>query len=89
MLPVTVQRNGYGTQRESHNAEIEGYEVSFIRAPIITEIGEGVEIKAMHRNDPVWVQMGNKMLTTFHPELTFDFPSVMHTAFMDIVMENT
>ncbi len=88
ILPVTVQRNGYGTQRESHTAKIEGYEVSFIRAPIITEIAKDIEIKATHNGDPVWVQHGNKMLTTFHPELTFDFPSPMHRAFMEIIKQS-
>lgn len=85
ILPITVKRNGYGTQRESHNAQIEGYEVSFIRAPIITQTDKSIEIMATHRDDPVWVRQGNKMLTTFHPELTFDFPSIMHKSFMDIV----
>lgn len=85
IVPVTVQRNAYGTQAQSHNDEIEGYEVSFIRAPVIKDVADTVEIKATHRGDPAWVTCGQTMLTTFHPELTMDFPSPMHRAFLDIV----
>jgi len=85
VVPVTVQRNAYGTQAQSHNDEIEGYEVSFIRAPVIKDVADTVEIKATHRGDPAWVTCGQTMLTTFHPELTMDFPSPMHRAFLDIV----
>lgn len=85
LLPITVQRNGYGRQLESHHAEIQGYKVSFIRAPVITEIGKGVEVLAEHENQPVWVQKGDKMASTFHAELTEDYPSPMHKAFIDLV----
>ena len=48
LLPLTVERNGYGRQLESHHAEIDGYEVSFIRAPIFTDVGPDVAILAEH-----------------------------------------
>ena len=35
LLPITVKRNGYGRQLDSHNVNINGYEVSLIRAPVI------------------------------------------------------
>tara|TARA_B100001093_G_C26362819_1_gene815275 strand:- start:1 stop:573 length:573 start_codon:yes stop_codon:yes gene_type:complete len=85
ILPITVQRNGYGRQLDSHHAEIEGYKVSFIRAPVITEVGEGVEILAEHESQPVWVRKGNKVASTFHPELTDAYPSPMHKHFIDLV----
>lgn len=88
IVPVTVQRNGYGTQRESHMIKINDYQVSLIRAPIITKIADDIEVKSTHQGHPVWVQCGNKMLTTFHPELTFDFPSPMHHAFMEIIHQS-
>ncbi|MGB4058549.1 MAG: pyridoxal 5'-phosphate synthase glutaminase subunit PdxT [Alphaproteobacteria bacterium] len=102
LLPITVQRNAYGRQLESHHALIDGYEVSFIRAPVIispspsiplpsgrgkvseAKQGEGLEIRATHEGNPVWVQKGQYMATTFHPELTLDFPSPMHREFVNL-----
>lgn len=81
ILPITVQRNGYGRQLDSHHAIIADYEVSFIRAPIITHISQDTEVIAHYENNPVWVMKGNVMATTFHPELTLNFPSPMHQVF--------
>jgi pyridoxal 5'-phosphate synthase pdxT subunit len=44
----------------------------FIRAPIITDIGDGVEILAEFEGNPVLVSQGNFVAATFHPELTGD-----------------
>ena len=85
ILPMTVRRNGYGRQLDSHHAFVEGYEVSFIRAPVFTQIGSDVDILAEHQGTPVWVQKGDKWASTFHPELTLDFPSPMHRRFIDLV----
>lgn len=85
LLPITVQRNAYGRQLDSHYGEVGGYTVSFIRAPVITAIGKNVETLASHEGKPVWVKSGNKMATTFHAELTGDYPSPMHKAFLSLV----
>lgn len=85
LLPMTVQRNGYGRQLESHHANIDGYKVSFIRAPVITKLDDSIEILAEHEDSPVWVQKGNKIASTFHPELTFETPSPMHQKFVDLM----
>jgi 5'-phosphate synthase pdxT subunit len=84
VLPITVRRNGYGRQRDSHHAEINEYKVSFIRAPVITNSGK-TEIMARHMDSPVWVQYKKIMATTFHPELTLSFPSPMHKAFINLI----
>ena len=88
LLPITVLRNGYGTQLESVHTDIEGYTVSFIRAPVIKEAGD-VDVLASYNGDPVWVQgKGDKahyMASTFHPELTMKFPSPMHKKFVELV----
>ena len=84
-LPITVERNGYGRQIDSHHDDVDGYKVSFIRAPIITDVGDGVDILAEENGKPVWVQSGAVMATTFHPELTLDFPSPMHQAFVGML----
>lgn len=85
LLPMTVKRNAYGRQLESHHLKIEDYEVSFIRAPIITELDKSVEVFAREEDKPVWVRKGPYMATTFHAELTLDFPSPMHKAFIALV----
>ncbi len=85
IMPMTVQRNGYGRQLDSHHTDINDYTVSFIRAPVITKIAHDVEVLAEHQDTPVWVKSGNKMASTFHPELTLQFPSPMHKAFIDLI----
>ncbi len=88
LLPITVLRNGYGTQLESVHTDIENYTVSFIRAPIIKEAGD-VDVLASYNGDPVWIQgkgdKSNYMASTFHPELTMKFPSPMHKKFVELV----
>lgn len=85
ILPITIKRNGYGRQLDSHHAEIDGYTVSFIRAPIITKVEKSVEILANHAETPVWVKQGRVMASTFHPELTMQFPSPMHKDFISAI----
>lgn len=87
VFPATIQRNAYGRQLQSHRAIIEGFEVSFIRAPVVTATNDNVEILAEHEGSPVWLRSGQYMLTTFHPELTLEYPSPMHKAFIDLVRE--
>ncbi|HEY4359502.1 MAG TPA: pyridoxal 5'-phosphate synthase glutaminase subunit PdxT [Bryobacteraceae bacterium] len=77
MLDIAVERNGYGRQVDSRIAKVadeEGgeFEAVFIRAPIIRRVGENVRVLASYAGDPVWVEQGRHMVTTFHPELTAD-----------------
>lgn len=83
LLDVGVERNAYGRQRESFEAqgvaELDGrptpLEMIFIRAPRIRRVGAGVEVLARHAAEPVLVRQGTVLAGTFHPELTED-PSV-------------
>lgn len=88
LLPMTVERNGYGRQVDSHQIDVNGYTTSFIRAPIISAVQDDVEVLASHRDSPVWVARGQYMATTFHPELTLDHPSPMHEVFINLVNED-
>jgi len=83
LMDIGVQRNAYGRQVDSHIAKINmdhavenggggEMEAVFIRAPIIRRVGEGARVLARHQGDPVWVEQGRHMVTTFHPELTQD-----------------
>lgn len=85
LMPHTAIRNGYGRQLESDIVNIDGYDVSFIRAPILKDVPENLKIHAVHDDTSAWIQDGKNMATTFHPELTFSFPSPMHKAFIEIV----
>ncbi|HEY1757407.1 MAG TPA: pyridoxal 5'-phosphate synthase glutaminase subunit PdxT [Bryobacteraceae bacterium] len=81
LMDIGVERNAYGRQIDSHIAKLKldsgELEAVFIRAPIIRRVGEGARVLARHNGDPVWVEEGRHMVTTFHPELTDD-PRVHH-----------
>ena len=85
LLPITVERNGYGRQLDSSHEIVNGYPVSFIRAPVMTQVDKKIKVLASHDGNPVWIQDGQYMASTFHPELTLGFPSPMHMAFVDLV----
>jgi 5'-phosphate synthase pdxT subunit len=76
LMDITVERNGYGRQVDSRIARVAGeggeFEAVFIRAPIIRKVGAGARVLASYEGDPVWVEDGRHMVTTFHPELTED-----------------
>ncbi len=88
-LPVSVERNAYGRQRESSLASIGipllermNFQAFFIRAPRLTCPGDGLLVHAKHGPDPVFIQFGRVMATTFHPELTDD--PVFHDYFLHL-----
>lgn len=77
LMDIAVERNAYGRQIDSRIAKIpvngDGeFEAVFIRAPIIRKVGKGATVLASYNGDPVWVEQGRHMVTTFHPELTDD-----------------
>ena len=82
-LPVTVVRNAYGRQLASREEDIDvpilgvaggnsPFPAIFIRSPRIIGVGREVSVHARASADPVFVQKGRVMATTFHPELTSD-----------------
>jgi 5'-phosphate synthase pdxT subunit len=89
LINITVARNAYGSQRESFvtaisiflNSKRQNFEAVFIRAPIITSVGEDVEILAQHEDRPVIASSKNILVSTFHPELTDD--TAIHQFFVD------
>ena len=85
IMPHIAIRNGYGRQLESEILPVDGYDVSYIRAPILKNPADQVEILATRDGEATWIKDGKNMATTFHPERTFDFPSPMHKAFVEIV----
>lgn len=80
LLDVTVQRNAYGRQLDSFEADITIPSLGeapmhgvFIRAPVVSDVGPGVEVLARDPDGrPVAVRQGRILATAFHPELTPD-----------------
>jgi 5'-phosphate synthase pdxT subunit len=78
LMDIQVERNAYGRQIDSRIARIAPdhgggeLEAVFIRAPIIRQVGAEATVLARYQGDPVWVEQGLHMVTTFHPELTAD-----------------
>lgn len=92
-VDIGVDRNAYGRQVASFEADfpLEGEERPlrgvFIRAPRVTDVGEGVEILAELDGDPVLLRQGRFLVASFHPELTND--TRVHQRFLDLVREET
>jgi 5'-phosphate synthase pdxT subunit len=78
VMDVAVERNSFGRQRESFEAELsvagvgEDFPAVFIRAPHIVSAGENVEILAKHEGRIVAAREGQFLGCSFHPELTED-----------------
>jgi pyridoxal 5'-phosphate synthase pdxT subunit len=78
VMDVTVERNSFGRQRESFEADLdisgvaEQFSAVFIRAPHIVEAGEDVEVLAKHNGRIVAAREGQFLGCSFHPELTDD-----------------
>jgi 5'-phosphate synthase pdxT subunit len=78
LLEATVDRNAYGRQVDSFEAEIDaprlGGPISgvFIRAPRFVATGPGVEILGRLEDAAVLVRQGRVLASTFHPEIAGD-----------------
>lgn len=89
LLEMSVLRNAYGRQLASNvffgSSKLTGapMEMVFIRAPVIDNVGPGVEVLAERGGKPVLVERANVMAATFHPELTND--TTVHRHFLELV----
>jgi len=88
LLGVTIQRNGYGRQIDSFEADLavrgeeEAVRAVFIRAPRILAVDKHVEVLARLEDEPVLVRQANVIAATFHPELTDD--RRLHSRFLEL-----
>jgi 5'-phosphate synthase pdxT subunit len=90
-LAIAVRRNAFGRQVDSFEADLEvpalgeqAFHAVFIRAPIVEEVDDGVEVLAKLENGTaVAVRQANALATAFHPELTED--DRFHRYFIDMV----
>jgi len=77
LLDVSIKRNDYGRQAESFEAELDLKKIGrvrgiFIRAPVISKVGENIEVLGKEGKNPVLVRQGKILASTFHPELAND-----------------
>jgi len=91
-MDIVVERNAYGRQLGSFYTEAECKGVgkipmAFIRGPIISSLGEGVEILATVDDQIVAAQEKNMLVTSFHPELTDD--ARLHQYFINMCKEKS
>ncbi len=90
LTDVAVDRNAYGRQVASFEAELElaGEDEPlhgvFIRAPRVRDVGPDVEVLAEHDGEPVLLRDGRILVASFHPELTDD--TRVHERFLELVV---
>jgi len=85
LMDITVERNAFGRQLESFEADLQipelrrvaggdhAYHAIFIRAPIIQSVrGEAKVLATTDDERIVAAQQGHLLATSFHPELTPD-----------------
>ena len=91
ILNCEVQRNAYGTQRDSFIAKVEilptsqSCEVAFIRAPKIISISNGAQALVMLNDEIVGVSSDKAIAVSFHNEVTGD--DAMHRFFVDTLTQ--
>ena len=91
LMNIDVSRNAFGRQVDSFEADLEisdmegpPFRAVFIRAPAVTNVGEGVRVLAtVNGGRPVAVRQDNMLATSFHPELTDD--TRVHEMFVRMV----
>jgi 5'-phosphate synthase pdxT subunit len=79
VMDIAVERNAFGRQVDSFEADIEVDGIDggpvraiFIRAPVINAVQDSVQVLATHEDRIVAARQGNLLALAFHPELTDD-----------------
>ena len=100
LMDIAVRRNAFGRQVDSFESDLEvpvlgagPFHAVFIRAPVIDEVGAGVEVLARlpdgvstsNGGQPVAARQGWLLATAFHPELTDDLR--LHRYFLKMIEE--
>ena len=97
VMDIKVERNAFGRQVDSFETDIEvsalailstdnpPFHAFFIRAPLIEEVGKGVDVLAKLPNGKiVAAKQGKWLATSFHPELTSD--NRFHRYFLEMIL---
>ncbi|MBA9087735.1 5'-phosphate synthase pdxT subunit [Fontibacillus solani] len=92
LMDIKVSRNAFGRQRESFETDLdirgleEPVRAIFIRAPLITAVGNNVEVLSTYNNEIVTAREGHLLVSSFHPELTDDYS--LHAYFLEMIKTN-
>ena len=86
-MPIMVRRNAYGRQLGSFHTyascgALDEIPMTFIRAPYIEAIGEGVQVLAKVDGKIVAAQYGKQLALAFHPELDAAESTAVHEYFL-------
>jgi 5'-phosphate synthase pdxT subunit len=91
-MDLTVRRNAFGRQVDSFETDLdvpqlgeEPLRAVFIRAPLVTETGPGVETWAEVPEGGVLARQGRCIAASFHPELAGELR--LHRLFLDMANE--
>ena len=94
LLDIAVERNSFGRQRDSFEADLSMEACGiprirgvFIRSPAIIEAGAGVVELARLGARIVAARQGNVVGTSFHPELGGDSAAALYGYFADMVRQ--
>ncbi|WP_425148109.1 pyridoxal 5'-phosphate synthase glutaminase subunit PdxT [Deinococcus sp.] len=91
LMDLVVQRNAFGRQVDSFQTELKvagldaPFPAMFIRAPVIEQVGAGVEVLSEYGGEIVLARQGRLLASSFHPELTHD-PRI-HRLFLELVAQ--
>jgi 5'-phosphate synthase pdxT subunit len=91
-IDLSVRRNAYGRQVDSFDIPLDlssagvqdptvPFDASFIRAPVVERVGEGVQVLAEVDGRPVLCASGPVLVAAFHPELSDDLR--IHRRFLE------
>lgn len=86
-MPITVRRNAYGRQLGSFRTHADfgslgKIPMTFIRAPYIEQVGEGVQVLSKVGGKIVAAQYGKQLALAFHPELDVAESTAVHEYFL-------
>lgn len=91
LMNMTVARNAFGRQRESFETDLDVKGIDtplravFIRAPLIKEVGENVDVLSTYKGEIVTARQGNLLASSYHPELTDDYR--LHSYFIEMARQ--
>ena len=90
VMDIYVKRNAYGRQLGSFftHGLFDGKQIpmTFIRAPYINKVGEGVEVLSTVDGHIVAAREKNMLVCSFHPELTEG--TTVHAYFIEKMVKN-
>ncbi len=93
LMDISVDRNAFGRQLDSFETDLAvpalgdtPWHAVFIRAPVVTAVGDDVEVLArLEDGRIVAVRQEHLLATAFHPELTEDLR--FHAWFLQLVQQ--